>query len=70
MDLSAHIYHLLYRHDCVVIPGFGGLVGTYKKVEFNPHAGYIMPARKTVAFNQNLTAYWPTISTITKKPGL
>lgn len=55
MDLSLHIYHLLYRHDCVVVPGFGGLVCTYKKVEFNPHAGYILPARKTVSFNQNLT---------------
>lgn len=55
MELSSYLHQLLHRHDCVIVPGLGGFVCASKKLEFNPRAGYIQPARKTVAFNQNLT---------------
>lgn len=54
MDVSNSLKQLLYQHDCVIVPDFGGFVCAHKKLEFNIHTGLIHPARKTVAFNQNL----------------
>ncbi len=54
MELDNYLKQLLYQHDCVIVPGLGGFVCAHKKLEFNVQAGFIMPARKTVAFNQNL----------------
>lgn len=54
MELNNYLKQLLYQHDCVIVPGLGGFVCAHKKLEFNVQAGFIMPARKTVAFNQNL----------------
>lgn len=54
MELENYLKQLLYQHDCVIVPGLGGFVCAHKKIEFNVQAGFIMPARKTVAFNQNL----------------
>lgn len=54
MELNNYLKQLLYQHDCVIVPGLGGFVCAHKKLEFNIQAGYIIPARKTVAFNQNL----------------
>lgn len=54
MDLSHHIKQLLYTQDCVIVPNMGGFVCSHKKLEFNFHTGIVYPARKTVAFNQNL----------------
>ena len=54
MELDNYLKQLLYQHDCVIVPGLGGFVCAHKKLEFNVQSGFIMPARKTVAFNQNL----------------
>jgi cell division protein FtsN len=54
MELTSHLRQLLYNHECVIVPGLGGFLCSYKKFEFNTAAGLLIPARKTVAFNQNL----------------
>jgi len=35
MDISNSIKQLLYEHDCVILPNFGGFVCAHKKLEFN-----------------------------------
>lgn len=52
--LSKHISDLLYEHDCVIIPGFGGLVGNRKASWFNELNQTFYPSYKELGFNQNL----------------
>jgi len=54
MRLEAFITDLLYDHDCVVIPGFGGLVANYRPARLNRRSHVIMPPSKHVGFNRNL----------------
>jgi cell division septation protein DedD len=54
MEITPYLSLLLFQHDCVIVPGLGGFVASYKKTEFNTQGAYINPARKTIAFNQNL----------------
>lgn len=55
MKLFDHVSELLYDHNCVIVPGFGGFVANFKATERNEDSGMVKPARKLVAFNQNLT---------------
>lgn len=54
MDLSVYIADLLLAHECVVIPGFGGLLANYKSAEIHPIAHTILPPTKAITFNRNL----------------
>ncbi|MES2620322.1 MAG: hypothetical protein V4615_05665, partial [Bacteroidota bacterium] len=54
MDISKYISELLYDHDCVIIPGFGGFVCNYKPAEVHPVVNTISPPSKAVSFNRNL----------------
>lgn len=54
MELIDLVSDLLYKHNCVIIPGFGGFVGNFKATEFNESRMLLSPARKKVAFNQSL----------------
>lgn len=54
MELFNHVSELLYDHNCVIVPGFGGFVANFKAAEYNTESGTVKPARKMVAFNQNL----------------
>lgn len=54
MKLSTHISDLLYRYECVIVPGFGGFV-TRKipsKIDEKTHSFY--PPSKQVTFNSQL----------------
>lgn len=55
MDISSFISELLYRHNCVIIPGFGGFVCNYQPSEIHPVLNTISPPSKTITFNSNLT---------------
>lgn len=54
MDISSYISELLYSHNCVIIPGFGGFVASYRPAasDANKHTYY--PPSKHIAFNENL----------------
>jgi len=48
------VFELLYQHNCVIIPGFGGFITNYKDAGFEESRNFICPPRQRVAFNQNL----------------
>lgn len=54
MELIDLVSELLYEHNCVIIPGFGGFVGNFKSTDFNDERLLASPNRKRVAFNQSL----------------
>ena len=55
MRIEAFITDLLFDHDCVIIPGFGGLVANYRSARLNRMTHVIKPPSKHVGFNRNLT---------------
>lgn len=55
MPISDHILNLLRDHDCVIIPGFGGLIADYAPARIHPVRHTLTPPTKTVAFNGALT---------------
>jgi CCDC81-like prokaryotic HU domain 1/CCDC81-like prokaryotic HU domain 2/SPOR domain len=55
LDLSPHIYTLLFQQDTVIFPDFGGLVGTYSPATIDYVQGIIYPPSKTLVLNERLT---------------
>ena len=53
--IAHYISNLLYLHDCVIIPGFGGFVGNKKSAYIHPISGIIYPPSKALLFNKNLS---------------
>lgn len=49
-----YISELLFLHDCVIIPGFGGFVGNKKSAQLNKITGTLSPPSKQILFNKNL----------------
>lgn len=54
MELIDLVSELLYKHNCVIIPQFGGFVANFKSSEFEESRLLLSPNRKKVAFNQSL----------------
>ena len=54
MEIIDLISDLLYKHNCVIIPDFGGFVGNFKSTEFDSDRLLASPSRKKVVFNQAL----------------
>ncbi len=54
MDISKYINKLLYQHECVILPDFGGFVSNYHsaKIDFKNNSFY--PPRKNILFNRQL----------------
>ncbi len=50
-----YISDLLYLHDCVIIPRFGGFICNYKSAYIDETSGLICPPTKEILFNRNLT---------------
>jgi cell division septation protein DedD len=53
-DIVKYIPELLYRHDCVIIPGFGGFIGNYSPATINPVYHTFYPPFKSLLFNIHL----------------
>ncbi|MCC9135278.1 HU family DNA-binding protein [Pontibacter silvestris] len=53
--VEKHIKSLLYDHDCVIIPDFGGLITRYVSARIHPVKNALMPPSKKIAFNEKLT---------------
>ena len=53
-SIEYYICDLIYQHDCVIIPGFGGFVGNRKSASIHPLSGVIYPPTKELLFNRNL----------------
>ena len=55
-NTELHIISLLYEHNFVIVPGFGGFIAKEKAASINS-MGYIMtPPSKQIIFNPKLTA--------------
>ncbi len=55
MNIDQYISDLLYKHDCVVLPGFGGFVGNYCAARVHPINHTFHPPSKNILFNSKLT---------------
>jgi cell division septation protein DedD len=56
MDISVFISDLLFEHDCVIVPGFGGFICNYRAAEIHPVLHIISPPSKAISFNVNLSS--------------
>jgi len=54
VDITAFIRELLFGHDCVVVPGFGGFIGNYTPARIDKNSGTFYPPVKQISFNRNL----------------
>ena len=54
MNVTAVIRELLFGHDCVIIPGFGGFIGNYTPAKIDKVNGTFYPPVKQISFNRNL----------------
>jgi cell division septation protein DedD len=49
-----YISELLFLHDCVILPNFGGFVGNPQSAKLNKITGILSPPSKNILFNKNL----------------
>lgn len=49
-----YISELLFFHDCVILPNFGGFVGNPQSAKLNNTTGVLSPPSKQILFNANL----------------
>lgn len=47
-----HLEYLLFRHDCVIIPGFGAFLASNRKAHIDFIKGEILPPSREIMFNQ------------------
>ncbi len=53
-SIEEYISELLFLHDCVIIPDFGGFIGNEISAVLNKQTGEISPPSKKILFNINL----------------
>ncbi|MCA1757201.1 MAG: SPOR domain-containing protein [Bacteroidales bacterium] len=53
-DITAYIRELLFSHDCVILPSFGGFIGNYTPAVIERGSNTFSPPRKAISFNRNL----------------
>jgi hypothetical protein len=56
MGTEHYIAELLYRYNCVIIPGFGGFLTQLKSAVIHEATNTFNPPRKLVSFNAQLTS--------------
>lgn len=54
LEISKYIKELLFIHDCVILPGFGGFLANYKPAKVDDNLNVIFPPTKAIGFNRNL----------------
>ena len=54
MQLSPFIKDLLYRYECVIIPGFGAFLANYTSASIDAGSSTFYPPGKTISFNRQL----------------
>ncbi|MFN3917084.1 MAG: SPOR domain-containing protein [Flavobacteriales bacterium] len=55
MNISEYISQLLYRYDCVVVPGLGGFVANYSAAHYDEEKKIFHAPGKRLIFNPRLT---------------
>lgn len=54
VEVVNHINELLFRYECVIIPGFGAFLTHHQSAYVDKQTGKFMPPRKTLSFNKQL----------------
>ena len=54
MQITTYINDLLYRYECVIIPGFGALLTRYQSAKIDSENKTFYPPSKTLSFNRQL----------------
>jgi len=54
MNIEKYISDLLYRYQCVTIPGFGAFLTDFKSAQIDNINSIISPPKKTLSFNYHL----------------
>jgi hypothetical protein len=55
VDITPFIRELLFGHDCVIVPGFGGFIGNYTQARIDKATDTFFPPARQISFNRNLT---------------
>jgi len=56
MVLERYISDLLYRYNCVVVPGFGAFLSQHKSAVLNKQTNSFYPPSKSLSFNERLSS--------------
>jgi hypothetical protein len=51
MKIEQYISQLLYRYQCVTVPGFGAFLTEFQSAQFDENANSFYPPKKLVSFN-------------------
>lgn len=54
MQLATYIKDLLYRYECVIIPGFGAFLTQYRSARVDQDTHTFYPPTKAISFNRQL----------------
>lgn len=54
-DISVYIRELLFKHDCLIIPGFGAFIGNHFPSHVDRNEGLFYPPVRRITFNRHLT---------------
>jgi nucleoid DNA-binding protein len=54
MDITSFLRELLFGHDCVIVPGFGGFIGNYSPARIDKADYTFYPPVKQISFNRNI----------------
>lgn len=54
MTVENYIKDLLYRYECVIVPGFGALISQRKPAEIHTSTNAFYPPKKILSFNRQL----------------
>lgn len=54
MALERDLHQLLFEHDCVIVPGWGGFLAQYRPARLDEARELIHPPGKEVGFNRHL----------------
>ncbi|WP_166435194.1 SPOR domain-containing protein [Christiangramia sabulilitoris] len=54
MNISSHIQDLLYRYECVVLPGFGAFLSQKQSAYIDENSNEFYPPNKVISFNRQL----------------
>lgn len=54
MTIASHISDLLYRYECVILPGFGAFLSQKESAHYNETSQAFYPPKKRISFNSQL----------------
>ncbi|NJW52026.1 HU domain-containing protein [Salinimicrobium oceani] len=54
MAVATYIHDLLYRYECVILPGFGAFITQQHSARIHEATNEFFPPKKTVSFNRQL----------------